>query len=213
MKQITKLAFIAMLVMAITSFGNLLGINIAGISVCIGVVFFFVNKRIQNQSFEGCGFDIKAISSNLKEKRIYFWMAMPLIMDIVSITIGKLFIPEYIEHVLTRTEIFISFDKIILLIIQLLVLALGEEIAWRAFFQNQLQKMLPIAWSLIITSLLFAIGHIASGNIAIIIFDIFFVFINSILYGIIFKKTNNAWMSTIAHFLANLFSIIILVFI
>lgn len=42
---------------------------------------------------------------------------------------------------------------------------------------------------------------------------IIFVFVNSILYGIIFYKSNNAWVCAISHFIANLFSIIVLLFI
>ncbi len=80
------------------------------------------------------------------------------------------------------------------------------------FFQNQLSKALPIIPALLITSALFALGHLAEGNTIIVIYDIFFIFINSILYGIIFHKSNNAWISAIAHFIANVFSIIILLF-
>lgn len=87
-----------------------------------------------------------------------------------------------------------------------------EEIGWRALFQNHLNKVLPIIPVLFITSVLFAFGHLTEGNTIIVIYDIFFIFINSILYGIIFHKTNNAWISAISHFMANLFSIIVLLF-
>ena len=142
-------------------------------------------------------------------------MLLPLIMDAVSITIGKLFVPQYIEHVLARTDLFITFDKIAVMIIQLAILALGEEIAWRAFFQKQFNNRFSIVPTLLISSALFAIGHITltQGNMNILLYDIFFVFINSILYGIIFYKTNNAWVSAISHFIANLFSVIVLVLI
>jgi membrane protease YdiL (CAAX protease family) len=98
------------------------------------------------------------------------------------------------------------------MIIQLAFLALGEEIAWRAFFQRQLSKALPIIPTLLISSLLFAVGHFNQGDAVIVLYDVFFVFINSVLYGIIFHKTNNAWINAISHFVANLFSIIVLVF-
>lgn len=88
----------------------------------------------------------------------------------------------------------------------------AEEIAWRAFFQKQLNKALPIVPVLLISSLLFALGHLREGSTIIVAYDIFFVFINSILYGIIFYKSNNAWISGISHFVANLFSVIVLVF-
>jgi membrane protease YdiL (CAAX protease family) len=198
--------------MASLSFSNLLGLKIAGLAVVVGVVFFFVDKVSEKQPFEGGGLDIGAIRKNFKDKSIWFWMALPIIMDAVAIGISKLLLPEYIDHVLARTEAFVSFDKVLILIIQLAFLALGEEIAWRAFFQKQLNKALPIIPTLLISSSLFAIGHFSQGNAVIVLYDVLFVFINSVLYGIIFHKTNNAWMSAISHFAANLFSIIVLVF-
>lgn len=212
MENIKKVSLIPIFAMAIISFIGVFGINIGGLSVIIGVIFFFINKASEKQTFKDSGFDIGEIRTNLEDKRIWLWIGLPLIVDIAVIIISRLFWPQYIEHVLARTEGFISFDKIILLIFQLAVLAIGEEIAWRAFFQNQLSKALPIIPALLITSALFALGHLAKGNIVIVIYDIFFIFINSILYGIVFYKSNNAWISAIAHFIANVFSIIILLF-
>lgn len=212
MQNIRKVSLIAIILMAILSFSNLLGLKIAGLAVVVGVVFFFVHKVSEKQPFEGSGLDIGAIRINFKNRSILFWMTLPIIMDAVAIAISKLILPEYIEHVLARTETFVSFDKVLILIIQLAFLALGEEIAWRAFFQKQLNKALPIIPTLLISSSLFAIGHFSQGNAVIVLYDVLFVFINSVLYGIIFHKTNNAWMSAISHFAANLFSIIVLVF-
>lgn len=212
MQNIKKISLIAITLMTIVSFTNLLELKIAGIAVVIGVVFFFVHKASEKQPFEGSGLDFRAIRINFKDKSIWFWIALPIIMDAVAITISKLFLPEYIEHVLARTEVFVSFDKIVIMIIQLAFLALGEEIAWRAFFQKQLNKAIPIIPTLLISSVFFAIGHFNQGNAVIVLYDVFFVFINSVLYGIIFYKTNNAWISAISHFVANLFSIIVLVF-
>ena len=212
MQNIRKVSLIAIILMASLSFSNILGLKIAGLAVVVGVVFFFVDKVSEKQPFEGGGLDIGAIRKNFKDKSIWFWMALPIIMDAVAIGISKLLLPEYIDHVLARTEAFVSFDKVLILIIQLAFLALGEEIAWRAFFQKQLNKALPIIPTLLISSSLFAIGHFSQGNAVIVLYDVLFVFINSVLYGIIFHKTNNAWMSAISHFAANLFSIIVLVF-
>ena len=213
MQNIKTLPLVVMIIMVVLSFSNLLGLKIAGLSVIIGVIFFFLNMNREKQPFSDSGLDMQAIRTNLKDKNIWFWMALPLIMDAVSITISKLFLPEYIEHVLARTEIFVSFDKILIMVFQLAFLALGEEIAWRAFFQKQLNKAFPIMHTLLISSILFAFGHITKGNNIIVIYDVFFIFINSILYGIIFDKSNNAWISAISHFIANLFSVIVLVLI
>ena len=212
MKNIKTISLIAMIIMGIISFSNLMGLKVAGASVIIGAIFFFINKKIENQSDKESGFDMNSIKNNFKDKSIWLWVLLPLTLDAVSITISKLFLPEYIEHVLARTEGFVSYDKIVIMVLQLAFLALGEEIAWRAFFQKQLNKFLSIRHTLLISSVLFAIGHISFGNTTIVIYDIFFVFINSILYGIIFYKSNNAWISAISHFTANLFSLMVLIF-
>ncbi len=210
-KRPQTMPLIIMIMMASLSFTNLAGLRIAGTAVVIGIAFFFITKVHERQPYAGSGLDIQAIKDNFKDKGIWLWVALPLIMDAVSITISKLFMPEYIEHVLARTEIFVSFDTIAIMVFQLAFLALGEEIAWRAFFQKRLSKVIPIVPTLLISSALFAIGHISPGSTNIVIYDIFFVFINSILYGVIFYKTNNAWISAISHFMANLFSVIVLV--
>lgn len=51
------------------------------------------------------------------------------------------------------------------LLVQLIVFALGEEIAWRAFFQKQFSKMFPYVPSLIISEALFLLGHLNSRSI------------------------------------------------
>jgi uncharacterized protein len=211
MTNIKSLPLIVMILMSLVSFSNLFGFKIAGVAVVVGVIFFFINKALEKQPTKESGLDFKGIGMNLSNKKIWYWLAMPLIMDAVSIGISKLFLPEYIDHVLDRTDTFISFDHVLLMVFQLIVLALGEEIAWRAFFQKQLCKIMPITPVLLLSSAFFALGHLTDGNVMIVTFDVFFVFINSILYGIIFYKTNNAWISTISHFSANLFSVIVLV--
>jgi membrane protease YdiL (CAAX protease family) len=197
--------------MAAVSFTNLFGVRAAGISVCAGVIFFFINKAVEKQPFEGSGLDIKAIGAGLKQKSVWIWILLPVLMDAVSITLSKLFLPEYIPHVLSRAGNFVSFDKAALLVFQMMVLALGEEIAWRAFFQKQLQKVMPLAPILIISAILFGIGHFEQGNPVVVAYDVFFVALNGALYGILFHKTNNAWISGISHFAANLFSVIVLI--
>jgi membrane protease YdiL (CAAX protease family) len=62
---------------------------------------------------------------------------------------------------------------------------------------------------LLSSSLLFALGHFKAGNPVIVAYGLFFIFINSILYGVIFHKTKNAWVSGIAHFAANMFEVIL----
>ncbi|TQR19453.1 CPBP family intramembrane glutamic endopeptidase [Psychrobacillus vulpis] len=212
MSKINSICLVAMLVMTIVSVSNFLGFSIAGISVIVGIVFFFINRVLEKNTSSDTGLNVKAIGINLKDKSILFWIGLPLVINIVCFILATLFLPEFIEHIYLRTEFMVSLDKILLLVLQLAILALGEEIAWRGFFQRQLSKWLPIIPTLILTSLLFSLGHLAVGNIVVVSYDIFFIFINSVLYGVVFYKTNNAWISAISHFIANLFIVIVIAF-
>jgi membrane protease YdiL (CAAX protease family) len=210
MKNMSRFPLIAMLLMAVLSCANLFGLSIAGLAVILGVACFFIQKALTKQTLPESGLDIRAIGKQLKDRKLWIWIALPLLMDVVCYFLGKSFVPGYVEHVLGRVDTILSLDQVALLVVQLAVLALGEEIAWRGFFQNQLSKALPLWSTLIIPSLFFAIGHVAAGNLGVVIYDVFFIFVNSILYGVIFQKTQNAWISGISHFAANLFSLLIL---
>lgn len=93
---------------------------------------------------------------------------------------------------------------------QLGLSALGEEIAWRAFFQSHVSKQLLPQVTIIGTSIIFALGHAIAGSFGVVVYDLIFIFMNSCIYGWIFYKTNSVWVSILAHLLANVFAIVIL---
>lgn len=211
MEAIKKIPLIAMIIMGALSFANLLALDISGLAIFIGVAFFFINKAVEKQPMTGSGLDIKSIGTNLRDKKIWIWIALPLVIDIVCIVISKLFLPQYIEYETLRAGSIVPIELSISSVLLFFVFALGEEIAWRAFFQNQLSKVFPIIPVLLFSSLLFSLGHFKEGDPIVVAYGLLFIFINSFLYGIVFHKTKNAWVSTISHFAANIFSVIVFV--
>lgn len=216
MKKTSKLVMIPLILMTLFSVMSLIKIevggerlNIASLTIIIGIVAFFVTGKTNDDKDEGLNF--KTILSLLKNKGTIILIFMPILMNFICKVIAKLFVPEFIEHLKERTG-FLAFNMMPVLIVELIIAALGEEIAWRAFFQKQTSKIVPFLPSLIISSALFSICHFNQGNAIVVIYDLVFIFINAIFYGIIFKKTDNAFISTIAHFLANLFGVVSIMF-
>ena len=203
---------ITLSIIAIVSLTNLFGLAAAGISVVLGVFAFFIFNRLENKTIKDSGLDLRSINKELKQPFVWLWMIMPMIMNFLVIFIAKLILPSYIDHVVTRSVGMLTINNSPILIIQLLFLALGEEIAWRGFFQNQLDSFMTYIPTILITSTLFSLGHLTSGPLIIVAYDLLFIFINSLIYGVVFRKTNSIWMSTISHFAANLFAIIMLMF-
>lgn len=115
-------------------------------------------------------------------------------------------------YVSDRTD-FLSFEQIIVLVAELMIAALGEEIAWRGFFLKNLSKRLPFVPALLITASLFSLCHFSIGSFAVVLYDLFFIVVNAAFYGIVYKRSNNIIVSTISHFLANAVGVIGLILI
>lgn len=217
-QKISKAVAIFLIVITVLSFANLIRIEIdgsllklAGLVVIIGVVAFFVTRGTNDSKDEGL--DIKTVLSKMKSKKVIILALIPIVIDVMQIVIEKAFFPEILEHTVARIPFEIDPAKVIPIILQLLLLPLGEEIALRAFYQKQMNKLTGFAPALIIASFIFAIGHFSYGNPAIVVVDLAGVFIDSIFYGLVFKETDNAWCSWVSHSLADIAAVIVVMII
>ncbi|HAW15599.1 MAG TPA: hypothetical protein DCW41_02725 [Clostridiales bacterium] len=213
--KISKSATIFLIVMTVLSFANLIRIEIegsllklAGLTVIIGVVAFFVTRGTNDSKYEGL--DIKTALSQMKSKKVIILALIPIVIDVTQIFIEKAFFPEILEHTVARIPFEIDPAKVVPIILQLLLVPLGEEIALRAFYQKQMNKLTGSVPALIIASFIFAMGHFSYGNPAIVAVDLAGVFIDSIFYGLVFKETDNAWCSWISHSLADIVAVIVM---
>lgn len=153
------------------------------------------------------------MAGGLKDKKIWIWLVLPIVTDAVCVLLSVLFLPEYIEYETLRAGSFVEIKISVKSFLMFFVFALGEEIAWRAFFQNRLSKVLPVIPTILVTSFLFTLGHYKQGDMTIVLFGLVFTFINSVLYGPIFNKSKNAWISTVSHLTANIFEVVLFILI
>ncbi len=211
MGKMKALPYVVLVLMTVLSFTNLFGLNISSACIFLGVIFFFISVKLEKIPMKESGLNIASLGKDLKNKQIWLWLILPILVDTICILLSKLFLPEYIEFETNRAGAFVTVELSISSILLFFVFALGEEIAWRAFFQNKVSKMIPFLPSLLITSFLFTLGHYSEGDLKIVVFGLVFTFINSCLYGIIFYKTKNAWVSAIAHYMANMFEVTVYV--
>lgn len=159
---------------------------------------------------EDIGFIQKNILSDIKK---YWWLILiPVVSCIVSISLSKFILTDFYLYVLDKKPM-LSFNKSFSQIPKLLILAFAQEIAFRGFFQTKLCIITKPFWAIFITSLFFTLGNITAGSISVLIYILLFVFIDNIIYGVIYQKTKNIYTCTISHFLANVMAAFILLFI
>lgn len=210
-KKSTTLTLIGVGVMILLTVTKVVpSLNIAGFSVLVGIAFFFITEAVAKTPRAESGLRFNTIVKDIKKPNVIIWALLPVVSGIAAIISGNLiFGGEYISHLLGRAGSILSFDKTALLIIQVIIAAFGEEIAYRGFLFGKTSKMFPVWLCAVISSLVFAAGHIAEGSIEIVLFDVASVFIDSLIYSVIYYRSGNCVISTFSHILANVISIII----
>ncbi len=184
--------------------------KLAGVLVVIA--YLFLEAILRKRRKEEIGFDIRSVPHALRETW-FFIVLVVFVAPLLTVTIGFLFLPEYFSHVLARVTPYVEVGLTGQLFVQLLVLALGEEIVFRAFLQGRLSLFIDPRWAIFFSAAIFAAVHYTPGIMIVAVLDVLSVFVDGLLYGIIFKRTNNVYASTIAHFLANSLGILLLIFI
>lgn len=183
--------------------------KIAGYSGFVGIAFFFITEAVNKTRGSESGLRFNTIAADLKKPGVIIWMLLPSVSGIVTLVVGNLiFSGEFVSHVMGRTSSILSFDKTALLIGQVIIAAFGEEIAYRGFFLGKGMKIFPFWLCAVISSLAFASGHIAAGNIEIVAYDIATVFIDSLIFSVIYHKSGNCVISTFSHILGNAISLV-----
>ena len=155
---------------------------------------------------------LRKLPQAIKNNWLYIFLVV-FVTPSISIAIGKLFLPDYFAHVLERVLPFVKIESLDTLFGQLLILAFGEEIVFRAFLQGKLSQFIKPWLAILLSSIVFAALHFTPGVIAIVIMDLLSVFVDSILFGIIYDRSKNVLASTVAHFLGNSFAMVLLLII
>jgi membrane protease YdiL (CAAX protease family) len=107
----------------------------------------------------------------------------------LSVFGSTLVLPGYSSHIVARLPFDTrTFDNKVLN--TLLVATLGEEIIYRALFQKRISAFLPVPVAIGLSSLVFALMHYAPGPALIVFADLALIVVDSVIYGIIFARSN-----------------------
>jgi membrane protease YdiL (CAAX protease family) len=168
------------------------------------VLYLVIERRFRDRTWSSLGFKFKNIGEDIKS--VWIWLLIVIfISPIMTLLIANRFLPEFIVHVKDRLPMDINS-----LIPTLVVITIGtflEEIIFRGFVQERLSWFTGSAISIIVASILFALMHYASGDTKIVTYDMVTILIDSIIYGIIFLKTKNLFVSWIGHYLCDIVAI------
>jgi membrane protease YdiL (CAAX protease family) len=169
-----------------------------------GLACFFIIEGIEKTPDSESGLSFKRFFSDLKKPGV-----IPLILFMILLTTAEMLLSKavfgraYIDHVLGRINV-PGLGQLPLLLFSQTVSVLGEEIEFRAFFVGKGMKRFSFWPAAIVGAVLFAAAHYAAGAAGIVAWDLGGIFIDAILFAILYRKTGNCLISFIPHFVSNM---------
>ena len=169
-----------------------------------GLACFFIIEGIEKTPDSESGLSFKRFFSDLKKPGVIPLILFMILLSPAEMLLSKaVFNRAYIDHVLGRIDV-PGLDQLPMLLFSQIVSVLGEEIEFRAFFVGKGMKQLPF-WSVaIVGAVIFAAAHYAAGAAGIVAWDLCGIFIDAILFAILYRKTGNCLISFVPHFLNNM---------
>ena len=202
-KIITLIGMAVMIIAAAVKAATASMIAAAAIHIA-GLACFFIVEGIEKTPDSESGLSFKRFFPDLKKPGVLPLILFMLVLSPVEMLLSKtVFGSAYIDHVLGRITV-PGLDRLPLLLFNQIVSVLGEEIEFRAFFVGRGMKRFSFWPVAVAGAVLFAAAHYAAGPAGIVAWDLGGIFIDAILFAVLYRRTGNCLSSFIPHFLNNM---------
>jgi membrane protease YdiL (CAAX protease family) len=170
--------------------------------------YLLIERRLRQRTWADLGFKFSTFWQDLRANWIWVVLVGVLAQPLTAL-LAKAFVPAYLEHVLARLPFpqDISWGTFLPL---LAISLIAEELTFRTLIQGRLTPFIGSVGAILLASFLFGISHFAAGALFIVVIDIAAIFIDSILYGIIYARSKNLIVVWAAHLLGDILGLIFL---
>ncbi|MDP4152918.1 MAG: type II CAAX endopeptidase family protein [Bacillota bacterium] len=172
-------------------------------------IYMLIKKGIKHQSWKELGFDFKKMPTDIR-KNVFLILLVGVVIPSLTFLFAEKVVPGFTEHVKSRLPM--DLNGILPAVITAFVGTFVEEIIFRGFIQRRLEMYIKPVLAITAASLLFSFMHFSSGSFIIVALDIVGIFVDGIIYGVIFTRTKNIFASWTGHLLSDLVGIALLIF-
>ena len=174
----------------------------------IPLVYLLIERRLRRRSWNDLGFKFRTFWLDLRSN--WFWFVLVgVISQPLTALLTKYFFPAYLEHVIDRLPFNDGMGLGLILPILAVSLVL-EELTYRTLIQGRLTPYVGESLAILIASVIFGFAHFASGPFWIVFLDVGMIIVDSILYGVIYKRSGNIVVTWLAHLIGDVLGLIVL---
>jgi hypothetical protein len=174
------------------------------------LVYILVERRRKGRSWEEIGIKFRGIKKDfLTNWHLFFIVAVVLQLPVPLI--ARAYWPDLIKHISDRVPL-LSSSSIGTLILIIIVIPFFEELIYRGLLQQRLAWYINGFIAVVIASFIFGLQHFTPGPPAIVAVDLTGVFVDGMVYGWVFSRCRNVFVSWSAHTAADLVGAALLLF-
>lgn len=174
----------------------------------IPLVYLLIERRLRNRSWSDLGFKFCTFWPDLRAN--WFWFVLVgFISQPLVVMLTKFWFPAYLDHVIER----LPFNEGMGLVLILPMLAASlvlEELTYRTLIQGRLTPYFGAPLAILVASILFGFAHYANGPFWIVFIDVGMIIVDSIQFGIIYKRSGNIVVTWSAHLIGDVLGLIVL---
>jgi membrane protease YdiL (CAAX protease family) len=182
---------------------NLLSMVVTSLQVSFPIIFIIILSKEPLNEYGFNRISKKDFVLSIVRQLLHF-IGIMIIVGIVIIIIQCIFKLNLLNNT-TKLNIKIRKNNIFLFILSIIPLFLSaftEELCFRSYFYNNINKIIKNEWMcIIITNLLFSFGHIYQG-----IYGCIYSFVLGIVMNIEYKNRNNIYTIIIFHMITNVYT-------
>jgi uncharacterized protein len=203
-----RILFETILVTAITLSGIWFLPQAKTLFALLPVVYLLIERRLRKRAWSDLGFKFKTFLTDLRSN--WFWFVLVGLISQPAVALwAKVYFPEYLAHVQAR----LPFDQGMgwaTLLPMLALTLIGEELTYRTLVQGRFTPFTGIPMAVVIASILFGLAHYASGPALIVAVDVGLIMVDSVLFGIIYARSNNLVVTWAAHLLGDILGLLVI---
>jgi len=205
-----RILFETLIVTAVSFGGVLLLPQLKLIFVLLPIAYLFVERRARHRTWADLGFKFNTFWADLRAN--WFWFVIVgIISQPVWFLLERAIAPEIVKHIIERLPFPPTAGGLLVYALPLAIVLVGEELTHRTLIQGRLTPFIGIPAAIGVASLVFGLSHYAPGSFTVVALDISSIAFDSILFGIIFARSNNLIVSWAAHLLGDILGLVFLI--
>jgi len=199
-----------LLVTAVSLGGILLLPQFKLIFSLLPIAYLLIERRIRNRTWADLGFKFDTFWADLRAN--WFWFVLVgIISQPIWFLIERTIDPEILDHIIERLPFPATAGGLLVYVIPLAFALIGEELTHRTLIQGRLTPFIGAPAAIVVTSLVFGISHYSPGAFAVVAIDIGSIVIDSVLFGVIYARSNNLIVTWAAHLLGDILGLVCLI--